>query len=258
MARKKLSRNAPCPCGSGKKYKNCCYSKGFEWQQDEAGRVYKSVPVPGEMHDILAEQRRKFVEKYGREPGPDDPVFFDMPPLEHVEHEMVQAMKAAGLDPAYIYAYEKTGLLVTEQNQHLIPETDLDEWDAAIREYEARHGIARPRKPKGREKGRPKFPIGTVAFYGPDDQRTTKVVAAVIRHEGAEPVLMRWVGTDVTTNAGMQQGLREFFEQHGVESVAMSEGNMGCPHEEGEDFPHGEDCPFCPFWKGKQGSNRKD
>jgi hypothetical protein len=30
---------------------------------------------------------------------------------------------------------------------------------------------------------------------------------------------------------------------------------MGCPHEEGEDFPVGEDCPFCPFWKGKQGSN---
>jgi hypothetical protein len=66
-------------------------------------------------------------------------VFFDAPPLEHVEHQMVQAMKAAGLDPAYIYAFEKTGLLVSEQNQHLIPERDLDEWGAAIREYEAKH-----------------------------------------------------------------------------------------------------------------------
>ena len=35
-------------------------------------------------------------------------------------------------------------------------------------------------------------------------------------------------------------------------------GNMGCPHEEGEDFPDGEDCPFCPFWAGKQGSNHRD
>jgi hypothetical protein len=25
-----------------------------------------------------------------------------------------------------------------------------------------------------------------------------------------------------------------------------------------EDFPLGEDCPFCPFWAGKQGSNRRD
>src|SRR5262249_34582117 len=30
MPRKKLSRNAPCPCGSGKKYKHCCYGKGVE------------------------------------------------------------------------------------------------------------------------------------------------------------------------------------------------------------------------------------
>src|SRR5262249_35584543 len=29
MSRKKVSRNAPCPCGSGKKYKHCCYNKGF-------------------------------------------------------------------------------------------------------------------------------------------------------------------------------------------------------------------------------------
>jgi len=52
--------------------------------------------------------------------------------------------------------------------------------------------------------------------------------------------------------------MQEFFTQHGVKSVAMSDGNMGCPHEEGPDFPVGEDCPFCPFWKEKQGSNQRD
>jgi hypothetical protein len=49
--------------------------------------------------------------------------------------------------------------------------------------------------------------------------------------------------------------LQDFFLRHGVRQVAVSRGNLGCPHEEGEDFPHGEDCPFCPFWKGKQGSS---
>jgi hypothetical protein len=53
---------------------------------------------------------------------------------------MVEDMKAAGLDPAFIYAFEKTGLLVTEQNQHLIPENDLAEWDAAVEEYRRKHG----------------------------------------------------------------------------------------------------------------------
>ena len=27
MSGNRMSRNAPCPCGSGKKYKNCCYRK---------------------------------------------------------------------------------------------------------------------------------------------------------------------------------------------------------------------------------------
>ena len=134
MARERISRNAPCPCGSGKKYKHCCHDKGFEWQQEEGG-VFKSVPLPGELADALEQQRRQFTEKHGREPGPDDRLFSDLPPLEHVEHQMVRAMHRAGLDPAFIYAFEKTGLLVTEQNQHLIPEKDLDEWEAAVREY---------------------------------------------------------------------------------------------------------------------------
>ena len=45
-----------------------------------------------------------------------------------------------------------------------------------------------------RQKGQPEYPVGTVAFYGPDDQLTTKIAAPVIRQEGAEPVLKRWVG----------------------------------------------------------------
>jgi SEC-C motif len=104
----------------------------------------------------------------------------------------------------------------------------------------------------------PQYPIGTVAMYGPDDKTTTKMAASVILHHGADPILQRWVATNVTTNPRVQQELKELFLQHGVKRVVMSEGNMGCPHEEGEDFPHGEDCPFCPFWKGKQGSNRKE
>jgi hypothetical protein len=40
VARNRISRNAPCPCGSGKKYKPCCYGKGVEdegeiqWRKD--------------------------------------------------------------------------------------------------------------------------------------------------------------------------------------------------------------------------------
>ncbi len=102
------------------------------------------------------------------------------------------------------------------------------------------------------------FPIGTIAFYGPDDKITTKIAAGVILEEDAELIIERWVATDVTTNPKVQREMDRFFKKYGVKRVGMSEGNMGCPHEEGEDFPKGEDCPFCPFWKGKQGSGRQE
>ena len=45
-------------------------------------------------------------------------------------------MKRANIDPAKIYAFEKTGRLVTEDNQGILTEADLLEWEAAIDEYE--------------------------------------------------------------------------------------------------------------------------
>jgi hypothetical protein len=123
------------------------------------------------------------------------------------------------------------------------------EWNAAIDEFGSRHGEAERTG---------YFPIGTLASYGPDDKTTTKIVAGVIKEEGAEPIIKRWVATDVTTNPKVRREIEKFFDKHRVQSVSRSQGNMGCPHEEGADFPEGGDCPFCPFWKGKQGSGARD
>ena len=152
MDRHRVSRNDPCPCGSGKKYKHCCLRKEVE------SRPSRPTPSITDLH--------------------------------------------------------------------------------------------------GKPKKRPEYPIGTLALYGPDDKTTTKIAAGVITAPTAEPIIQRWVATDVTTNPKIQREIKEFFTEHGVKCVAASEGNMGCPHEEGEDFPVGEDCPFCPFWTGKQGSEQ--
>ncbi len=97
-----------------------------------------------------------------------------------------------------------------------------------------------------------RFPIGTIALYGPNAEITTKIVAGVIIADDAEPVLERWVSTDVLENPKVQREIQEFFARHNVTSVATSDGNIGCPHEEGDDFPEDEDCPFCPYWAGRQ------
>ena len=139
MPHKKLSRNAACPCGRGRKYKHCCWDKGFEWVEDEQGAVFKSTPIPPEVREALEQLRQEFIAKHGGEPGPDDPVFPDLPHPERLEAMIVEDMKAAGLDAAFVYAFEKTGLLVTGQNRHLIPDADLTQWDAATEEFEAKH-----------------------------------------------------------------------------------------------------------------------
>src|SRR3954452_14424981 len=77
MSRKRLPRNAPCPCGSGKTYKNCCNGKGFEWEVDNEGGVSKSVPMSEGMVEVLQQLRHAFVDEYGREPEPDDRLFPD-------------------------------------------------------------------------------------------------------------------------------------------------------------------------------------
>lgn len=100
-------------------------------------------------------------------------------------------MKVADLDPAFIYAFEKTELLITEQNQRLLSDQDLAEWQAAIHEYRAKRGGMIEQV---------KYPIDTIALYVPDDKTTTMIAAAVIVSENAEPVLERWMGADVTTN----------------------------------------------------------
>jgi hypothetical protein len=200
-----------------------------------------------EITEVFQQVRQAFIDKHGREPEPDDLLFTDLPHLEHLEAMVVEDMKSAGLDPAFIYAFEKTGFLISEENQHLIPEKNLEEWRSAVEEYQRNH--SKRHKPM-------KYPMGTMACYGPDDKTTTKIAAAVFTAENSKAIIKRWVATDVKTSPKIKREIQEFFKEHGVTSVATSDGNMGCPHEEGADFPDGEDCPFCPYWKGKQGSNQ--
>jgi hypothetical protein len=215
MSNERISRNATCPCGSGKKYKNCCYGKGFEWVEDEDGNIGKSIPTTEEVKEVIQQVRQAFIDKHGREPEPDELLFTDLPHLEHLEAMIVGDMTSAGLDPAFIYAFEKTGFLISEENQHLIPEKDLEAWRAAIEEYRRKH--SKQQRPV-------KYPIGTMAFYGPDDKTTTKIAAGVFKGPDSKAIIKRWVATDVMTNPKIQQQIKDFFEQHGVKSVSMSVG----------------------------------
>jgi hypothetical protein len=95
------------------------------------------------------------------------------------------------------------------------------------------------------------FPIGTLVYYGPDDKLTTKIVASVFLREDTPPIIRKWTGDGVVTDPQAIAELGQFFKQNGVLRVVMTGSNAGCPHEEGVDYPVGETCPICLYWKDR-------
>ncbi len=93
------------------------------------------------------------------------------------------------------------------------------------------------------------FPVGTLVYYGPDDKVTTKIVASVFLSEVAPPLVKIWSGDGVLANPQMIAEMGRFFKENGVQRVVMTGSNAGCPHVEGVDYPAGESCPKCPYWK---------
>lgn len=96
--------------------------------------------------------------------------------------------------------------------------------------------------------------MATVAFYGPDDQRATKVAVGIVPAEGAEAdPLQRWFSghEDARADPGIARQIGEFIEAHGAKSVALVDRIIGCPHEERIDYPEGTACPQCPFWANR-------
>ena len=92
------------------------------------------------------------------------------------------------------------------------------------------------------------FPFGTIAYYGPDDKTVSKIVAAVLADENTNPILKKWTGDGIAQNPETASEIGKFFQEQQVTNVVMTEGIIGCPHEEGVDYPIGESCPHCPFW----------
>ena len=111
----------------------------------------RTLPIGPEDEVALREQRDAFIAKFGREPGPRDPIFFDpnsdvprplqQSSIDEVMDVFVQAAATAGIDPVLVYAMKKTGRIVTAENRQFLSDDDLREWEAAV--AEARKSLAK-------------------------------------------------------------------------------------------------------------------
>ena len=92
------------------------------------------------------------------------------------------------------------------------------------------------------------FPIGVLVYFGPDDEKITKVIAVVISNQTSTPILKTWVTPDFKTDSKVVKDIAQYFLVNEISEVLMTDGVVGCPHDEGIDYPMGETCPHCPFW----------
>ncbi|HRY45341.1 MAG TPA: hypothetical protein P5164_15495 [Thermoanaerobaculia bacterium] len=108
-----------------------------------------------------------------------------------------------------------------------------------------------PRLAKRSRRGFRGFPAATVAFYGPDDARATKAVVTIVPSKEADPTFQETFSSgegDLRGDSLVGERIVAFVERHEARSVFVAEEILGCPHEEGVDYPEGERCPACPFW----------
>jgi hypothetical protein len=100
-----------------------------------------------DMAALLEERRSAFVARYGRKPGPGDPVFFDAnatghPPRPWTEPELREALSRPGvavelgLDPAVVGALLEVGYIVTDQNAHLFSAEEVRAFKAAVERHQ--------------------------------------------------------------------------------------------------------------------------
>ena len=87
------------------------------------GKIAGSIsPMHPELEKVMEDQLKSFIDKFGREPGPDDPVVFDPDedeptpyPVEKMRAMTITAMIRGNAPHHLIYAYLRTGGMMLAQ-----------------------------------------------------------------------------------------------------------------------------------------------
>lgn len=115
-----------------------------ELAEKRRGRLAVALEQDPSLREDLARQLDAFRKKFGRDPEPGDPLFFDPEKDEPtpmsdndqcaMNGELIEGMVGIGR-PEFGYAYSRSGYLVSEENYDLIPEEGRRAWNGAIREW---------------------------------------------------------------------------------------------------------------------------
>ncbi len=111
-------------------------------------------------------------------------------------------------------------------------------------------------KNKRKNKSTPKLKdsklVVTISLYGKNDQVASKLVATTL-HMGSKKIkeMKKWYSDteeDIREIPEVVKELAAFVGKWNPKIVSSLDKIIGCPHEEGIDYPENESCPECPFW----------
>lgn len=97
--------------------------------------------VAGPVAAVFERQRQRFVARYGREPAPDEPVFFEREAASPtaLDEATFRAQvgrpgmaEELGLEPAYLAAMLEVGYAVTAQTRDRFTPEEVDAFEAAL------------------------------------------------------------------------------------------------------------------------------
>jgi hypothetical protein len=109
------------------------------------------------------------------------------------------------------------------------------------------------------QKGHRGFPLATVVYYGPNNERASKAAVGIVLKPKSNPCMIeRWFNeeSDLRKSECATREIVEFLEKHQIKTVVSYDGIFGCPHESSYDFPEGEICPLCDYWKTHRRTGR--
>jgi hypothetical protein len=108
--------------------------------------VDADTPAGAKLSEALEDQLAAFRAKFGRDPGPEDPLFFDPDADEPTPlpagawheslDELIGKADQLGIDPAYLKAARELGYLITEPNRHLFSAAEVQAWVDAVKKHQ--------------------------------------------------------------------------------------------------------------------------
>jgi hypothetical protein len=134
--RRPFPPNNFCPCKSGQKYKKCCQPKKIEYFVRSNGQVVKEAILDESSRAEFLRQKEAFVAEHGRQPTEEEEGilrlsggFADFSRV--IEAELIKS----GAKEEVLYAFRKTGVLVTRENESQVSPEELHRFEQAISEY---------------------------------------------------------------------------------------------------------------------------